>query len=77
MLSGALALAEREEETAGWFALRFGFSSFGIFAAFEDEGGRQTHLSGKIAETLKEHAPDLPAKPPVIEEVNILGTKLG
>ena len=46
-LNGAVA-AKREGETAAWFALRFGFSSFGIFETFEDEAGRRSPCPGKL-----------------------------
>jgi hypothetical protein len=43
-LIDALPLVEDEPQTAAWFALRTGASSFAIVDAFPDEGGRQAHL---------------------------------
>jgi hypothetical protein len=40
------------------------------------ESGRQAHLNGPIAHVLMEKAPDLFAKPPAIEEIEVLGAKL-
>ena len=75
-LSGALLLAEAEPSTTAWFALRIGPSTFGIFDAFPDEVGRQAHLSGRIAAGLKEKGSDLFSKPPAIEKVDLLASKL-
>ena len=43
---------------------------------FENEAGRQAHLAGEIAKALMKNAPDLLAKPPVIEKVDVLAVKL-
>ena len=75
-LEAGLAMANQEVTTPIWFALRFGPTTFGIFDAFTDENGRQAHLTGPIAKALMEKAPDLFAKPPAIEKVEVLGAKL-
>lgn len=64
-----------EPKTITWYALQFGPGTFGIFDSFEAEDGRQAHLSGKVAEALMKHAPDLLATTPNIEQVSILATK--
>ncbi len=74
-LKSALPLAEDEKDTIEWFALKIGSSTFGIFDTFNDEEGREAHLSGKIAAALMEHADELLAKPPVIEKVKLLAVK--
>ena len=74
-LTEALDLAQAEPETTTWFALRFGPSSFGIFDAFPDNDARQDHLGGKIAAALMARAPELLAKQPVIEMVDVLAAK--
>ena len=74
-LKGALNMAEDEEDTIEWFALKIGPSTFGIFDTFKSEEGREAHLSGKIAAALMEHANDLLATPPVIEKVELLAVK--
>ena len=74
-LSAALTMARNEPETPIWFALRLSPSVFGIFDAFEDEAGRQAHLSGPIAQALMAKAPELFAKPPAIEPIEVLGLK--
>src|SRR3954462_12976977 len=75
-LQQGLQLANQEPTTELWFALRLGPSTFGIFDAFADESGRQTHLNGPIAKALMANAPDLLAAPPSIEKAEILGAKL-
>ncbi|HSR50861.1 MAG TPA: antibiotic biosynthesis monooxygenase [Acidobacteriota bacterium] len=75
-LNSGLAIVEDEPDTTVWFALRMGKSTFGIFDAFPHEAGRQAHLSGQVAAALMEKAPDLLAKDPVIEKVDVLAAKL-
>lgn len=75
-LEAGLAMANQETTTPLWFALRLTPSTFGIFDAFADETGRQAHLSGPIAQALMAKAPDLFAKPPAIEKIEVLGAKL-
>ncbi len=74
-LSSALPLAQGEPGTISWFAFRIGSSTFGIFDTFDDEAGRQAHLSGPIAAALMAKAPELLAKPPVIEKLDLLAGK--
>ncbi len=74
-LKSALPLAQEEEDTVSWYALKIGPSTFGIFDTFEQEEGRQAHLSGKIAEALMEKASELLAINPVIEKVELLAVK--
>jgi quinol monooxygenase YgiN len=75
-LIGALALVNEEPATTVWFAIKMGPSKFGIFDAFPDEAGRQAHLSGKVAAALMANAPQLLAKPPMIEKIDVLAAKL-
>ncbi len=75
-LKGALPLAQKEAGTIEWFALRIGPSTFGIFDTFSDESGRDAHLNGPIASALMAKASELLAKPPVIEKLDLLATKL-
>jgi quinol monooxygenase YgiN len=75
-LETGLTLANQEATTPLWFALRLGPTTFGVFDAFADESGRQAHLNGPIAKALMAKAPELFAKPPAIELIDVLGTKL-
>jgi len=71
-LKSGLALVQEEPETAAWYAIRMGPSTFGIFDAFANDSGRQAHLSGKVAAALMQKAPDLFSQPPAIEKVDVL-----
>lgn len=74
-LEGALPLAEQEEATSAWFAIRLGPSTFGIFDVFPDRNGREAHLAGPIATALMQKADELLSEPPTIEHVDILASK--
>jgi len=76
LLVSAVALANQEERTTVWFALKLGPSTFGVFDAFADEEGRQAHLKGSIAQALIANTPELLTKPPQIDPVDVLGAKL-
>ena len=76
-LRGGLAIVQQEPATIVWFAIRMGPSTFGIFDAFPDDAGRQAHLSGRVAAALMAKAPELLAKPPAIEKIDVLAAKLG
>ncbi len=75
-LEGALPLANQENGTPVWFALKIGPSTFGIFDAFETDAARQAHLGGPIAAALMANAADLLSMPPVFEQVQVLAAKL-
>jgi hypothetical protein len=47
-----------------------------LFDAFEDEQGRQAHLTGQIAAALGEAAQTRLSVPPVIVSVDLLGAKV-
>jgi quinol monooxygenase YgiN len=76
LLTNALPLANAEPATTVWFALKLGPTTFGIFDAFPDEAGRTAHLAGQIAAALMAKAPELLARAPTIEPVDILAAKL-
>ncbi len=75
-LQVGLELANQEATTPLWFALKLGPTTYGVFDAFADERGRQAHLNGPIAQALLERAPELFAAPPLIQPIELLGTKL-
>jgi len=74
-LKSALPLVEAETGTTTWYALKMGPSKFGIFDTFPDENGRNAHLGGEVAKALFAKAEDLFAKPPAIEQPEILAVK--
>lgn len=73
-LRQGLSLVEQEPGTVRWFAVRFGPSSFGIFDAFPDDGGRQAHLSGQVGQALGEQTGEL-FEEPTIEQVDVIAEK--
>jgi quinol monooxygenase YgiN len=74
-LKSAVSLAEQEQQTVSWYAIKLGPSTFGIFDTFADQSGREAHLKGEIAKALFARADELLAKPPVIEQSEILAVK--
>ena len=74
-LEGALALVQEEPDTVTWYAIRIGPSEFAIFDTFEDDAGRQAHLSGKVAEALLAKASELFVASPDIQSIDILASK--
>ena len=75
-LEGGSSLVEEEPDTTAWFAVRLGKSQFAIFDAFPDDSGRQAHLSGRVAEALMAQADELLARPPDIQQADVIASKL-
>src|SRR5436190_20576199 len=75
LLEAGLAMAKQEPTTPLWFALRLRPNTFGVFDAFADEHGRQTHMNGPIARALIAKAPELFTGPPAIETLEVPGSK--
>src|SRR5277367_2930980 len=74
-LKSAQALAEQEQGTITWYALRLGGAKFGIFDTFADEKGREAHLNGEIAKALFGKAQELFVKEPEVHKIEILAAK--
>jgi len=74
-LKSALPLVQAEAGTRNWYALQFGPATFGIFDTFDDEAGRNAHLTGKVAAALMANAETLLAQKPTIEKVDLLAVK--
>lgn len=75
-LKNSLMTVEREPATLNWYALRISLNTFGIFDTFADENGRQAHLAGEVAKMLMQKAPELFSKPPSIEKLDVLASKV-
>lgn len=75
-LVAGLPFVMDEPGTTAWYCLSLGPATFGIFAAFPDELGRQEHLSSKLTATLMAKAGELFSQPPSIEKADILVAKL-
>jgi len=74
-LKSAQPMAVREAATTTWYAVKIGEGRFGIFDTFEDEAGRNAHLTGDIAKALFAKAADLFSTPPQVEKLTILASK--
>jgi quinol monooxygenase YgiN len=74
-LKSAQALAEKEEQTLSWYAVKIGPARFGIFDTFADEKGRDAHLTGEIAKALFSRAQELFLKEPEVHKIEILAVK--
>jgi hypothetical protein len=48
-LESALPLAQAEDDTVAWFAIKIDRSTYGIFDVFPGSEGRQAHLDVPIA----------------------------
>ncbi|MDO6445420.1 antibiotic biosynthesis monooxygenase [Colwellia sp. 1_MG-2023] len=75
LISNAIILAEKEEQTLTWYAFQIDESTFGIFDTFHDEEGRQVHLNGDIAKLLMANAEELLMEKPTIKPIGILSNK--
>lgn len=75
-LRSGLPIVEEEPATITWYGIKLGPTTYGIFDTFTDDAGRQAHLTGKVAQALMAKAPELFAKAPVIEKVDVLAAKL-
>ena len=68
-------MAEGESGTISWFGLKEGEGRYAVFDTFDDEQGRDAHLSGDIAKALMAKASDLFSEPPQIHRIDVLATK--
>jgi quinol monooxygenase YgiN len=74
-LKSAQTLAEKEQGTLTWYAVRIAPSKFAIFDTFAAESGRDAHLTGDIAKALFAKAKDLFAKDPEVHKLDVLASK--
>ncbi len=75
-LAAALPLAQDEDGTPLWLAMRSDERTFWIVDAFPGQAERQAHLDGPIAAALLENAPTLLAEDPDIQPADVLAAKL-
>ena len=74
-LETANDMAKKEPTTINWYAFRLSHSTFGVFDTFNDEAGRQKHLTGPIGQAIMARASELFSSPPSIEPVDVFGFK--
>ncbi|MEM9598022.1 MAG: antibiotic biosynthesis monooxygenase [Acidobacteriota bacterium] len=75
-LAGALPLAQAEDFTPVWFAMRADETTFYVVDAFANGDNRQQHLEGEIAKALMATAEELLSEPPSISPVDVLASKV-
>lgn len=74
-IKGAVDLAQQEKKTLTWYSFKIDANTFGIFDTFENEEGRDAHLSGDIAKALMANADRLLSEAPQIQKIEILSAK--
>jgi quinol monooxygenase YgiN len=74
-LASAQSLVAAEPGTIAWFAVRYDKGTFAIFDAFDNEAGREAHLTGQVAAALMAHADELLATAPQIRKADVLADK--
>lgn len=70
-----LAIVQQQPATTVWFAFRLGPTTYGAFAAFQDEEERQTLLAAGGPVLVQRNA-ELFAQPPTFEKVDIVAARL-
>jgi quinol monooxygenase YgiN len=75
-LADAVKLANQEDGTTAWFALRTDTTTFWIVDAFPSEADRQKHLDGAIFTGVLDHRERLLDEPPEILRAEVLAAKL-
>ena len=68
-------MAQAEPGTVNWFAIKEDNGAYNIFDTFDDEAGREAHLSGEIAKALMARAEELFSEPPQIHKITVLAEK--
>jgi quinol monooxygenase YgiN len=76
-LKQGAVMANDEPKTVNWYGLKVAPGVYGVFDTFDDEAGRQAHLSGEIARALMANAEELFANAAElrIEKMDILADK--
>ena len=75
LLTALAGQVQREESTIAWFGFREGPTTFGVFHAFSDEAGRETHMT-EASEAIRAKASELFAAAPTVDDVDIVSAKL-
>jgi quinol monooxygenase YgiN len=68
-------MAKKEPGTVTWYAIREDSGQYGIFDTFNEEAGREAHLTGEIAKALTAKAGELLSEPPKIRRIQVTATK--
>jgi quinol monooxygenase YgiN len=69
-------MAKNEPGTVTWYGFKEDDGNYAVFDTFDDESGREAHLTGEIAKALMANAETLFANNPLkIHKISILGSK--
>jgi len=68
-------MSKAEKGTVTWYGIKEDDGSYAVFDTFDDEAGRNAHLSGDIAKALMAKAEELFSSPPQIHKIQIIADK--
>jgi quinol monooxygenase YgiN len=74
-LKQGASMAQDEPKTVTWYGVKIAPGMYGVFDTFDDETGREAHLTGPIAKALMANAAELFSNEIKIEKMDILGSK--
>lgn len=74
-LKQGASMAQDEPQTVTWYGVKIAPGMYGVFDTFNDEAGREAHLTGSIAQALMANAAELFSNEIKIEKMDILGSK--
>jgi quinol monooxygenase YgiN len=74
-LKQGAAISNDEPLTVTWYGVKLGPGTYGVFDTFDNEAGRDAHLSGEIAKALMANASELFSNEIKIEKMEILASK--
>jgi quinol monooxygenase YgiN len=68
-------MAKEETGTVTWYGIKEDDDAYAVFDTFDDEAGRDAHLSGGIAKALMAKADELFSNPLQIHRIDIIADK--
>jgi quinol monooxygenase YgiN len=74
-LKQGAAMSLEEPRTVSWYGVKIAPGMYGVFDTFNDEEGRDAHLSGEIAKALMANAKEFFSNELKIEKMEILADK--
>jgi quinol monooxygenase YgiN len=74
-LKQGASMSNDEPKTVTWYGLKIAPGMYGVFDTFDDEAGRDAHMSGEIAKALMANASELFSNELKIENMEILAKK--
>jgi quinol monooxygenase YgiN len=74
-LKQGAVMANDEPQTVTWYGVKIAPGMYGVFDTFDDEAGRDAHLSGPIAKALMANWAELFSNELKIETMEILANK--